>query len=96
YSPRGEILVGLTHSTYGVAGLVRMQVVQDSLEYIKVNIVQDLCSGGVDTEKLLRNLRDFVPPDMKIEINIVDDIERLPSGKTPFVIQKIAGDVSFP
>jgi hypothetical protein len=37
----------------------------------------------------MRNLRDFVPPDMHIEIRMVDEIERLPSGKTPFVIRRL-------
>ena len=88
-SPRGEVLVGLTHAAYGVRGLVRMQVVQRVREAILVQVVADRRSVGIDQEQLMRNLRDFVPPDMHIEIRMVDEIERLPSGKTPFVIRRL-------
>lgn len=88
-SPRGEVLVGLTHAAYGVRGLVRMQVIQRIREAIDVHVVADPRVGSVDQAQLMTNLRDFVPADMKIEIRVVDEIERLPSGKTPFVIRRL-------
>ncbi len=88
-SPRGEVLVGLTHAAYGVRGLVRMQVIQRVREAIDVHVVADPRVGSVDQAQLMVNLRDFVPADMKIEIRVVDEIERLPSGKTPFVIRRL-------
>jgi hypothetical protein len=66
-----------------------MQVVQRVREAILVQVVADRRSVGIDQEQLMRNLRDFVPPDMHIEIRMVDEIERLPSGKTPFVIRRL-------
>lgn len=91
-SPRGEVLVGLTHAAYGVRGLVRMQVVQRVREVIDVNVVVDPRIGGIDEVQLMGNLRDFVPADMQINIHIVDEIERLPSGKTPFVIRRLPAE----
>lgn len=91
-SPRGEVLVGLTHAAYGVRGLVRMQVVQTVREAIDVHVVTDPRIGTIDQVQLMRNLRDFVPADMHIAIHVVDEIERLPSGKTPFVIRRLAPD----
>lgn len=88
-SPRGEVLVGLTHAAYGVKGLVRMQVTQQVREAIDVHIVVDPRTGNIDQAQLMRNLRNFVPEDMRIVIRIVDELERLPSGKTPFVIQRL-------
>ncbi|UJP05250.1 MAG: hypothetical protein LZF61_10540 [Nitrosomonas sp.] len=88
-SPRGEVLVGLTHAAYGVKGLVRMQVIQEVRDAIDVKVVIDPRIGNIDEAQLLHNLRGFVPEDMQIVINKVDDIERLPSGKTPFVIRRL-------
>ncbi|MDC8759953.1 hypothetical protein [Janthinobacterium fluminis] len=89
-SPRGEVLVGLTHAAHGVRGLIRMQVVQRVREAIEVRVVADPRGGPLDRARLLSNLRDFVPQDMHIEICVVDDIERLVSGKTPFVIRQLS------
>lgn len=87
-SPRGEVLVGLTHASHDVRGLVRMQVLQEVREAIEVRVVVDPRVGAIDQEQLLRNLRGLVPADMGITIRVVDEIERLPSGKTPFVIRR--------
>lgn len=91
-SPRGEVLVGLTHAAYGVRGLVRMQVVQTVREAISVHVVADPRIGAVDQTQLMTNLRDFVPADMRVDIRVVDEIERLPSGKTPFVIRRLPAE----
>ena len=69
-----------------------MQVVQQVREAIDVHVVADPRIGSVDEVQLLRNLRDFVPADMRIAIRVVDEIERLPSGKTPFVIRRLPLD----
>jgi phenylacetate-CoA ligase len=88
-SPSGEVVVGLTHAAYGVRGLVRMQVVQFERESIVVRIVADPRHGKVDEAQLLTNLRQFVPGEMSIQIETVSEIERLPNGKTPFVIRRL-------
>ncbi len=92
-SPRGEVLVGLTHAAYGVKGLVRLQVIQERLDEITVRVVADPRMGAVDETQLTRNLREFVPDDMRISIRAGDEIERLPSGKTPFLIRRLPGSV---
>jgi phenylacetate-CoA ligase len=88
-SPRGEIIVGLTHAAYGVEGLVRMQVVQEAMDAATVRIIVDPRIGQFDEAKLLRNLYEWVPADMRMTVRQVDEIERLPSGKTPFVIRRL-------
>lgn len=88
-SPRGEVLVGLTHATYNVRGLVRMQVLQQVCNAIDVRVVVDPRIGAIDESQLMANLRGLVPADMAIAIKVVNEIERLPSGKTPFVIRRL-------
>lgn len=89
-SPRGEIIVGLTHAAYDVEGLVRMQVMQETLDAATIRVVVDPRSQRFDEAKLLRNLYDWVPSDMRLTVVQVDELERLPSGKTPFVIRRAA------
>jgi phenylacetate-CoA ligase len=88
-SPRGEIIVGLTHAANGVRGLVRMQVVQDATDSATIRVVADPRAGRVDESQLLKNVYEWVPADMRMTLLYVEDIERLPSGKTPFVIRRI-------
>ncbi|MGB7903553.1 MAG: hypothetical protein WCF43_02590, partial [Steroidobacteraceae bacterium] len=88
-SPRGEIIVGLTHAANGVRGLVRMQVVQDAIDSATIRVVADPRAGRVDESQLLKNVYEWVPADMRMTLLYVEDIERLPSGKTPFVIRRI-------
>lgn len=88
-SPRGEVIVGLTHAAYDVEGLVRMQVMQETLDAAIVRVVIDPRNKRFDEAKLLRNLYDWVPADMRLTVVQVEELERLPSGKTPFVIRRI-------
>ena len=88
-SPSGQIIVGLTHASSGVEGLVRMQLVQDSLDAVTVKVVVDPRVGAIDTKQLLRNIYMWAPRSMRFDIQPVNEILRLPSGKTPFVIRRL-------
>jgi hypothetical protein len=87
-SPRGETIVGLTHAAAGIKGLVRMQVLQDAADRATIRVVVDPRVGRVDEAQLLRNAYEWVPADMQLGVEVVDEMERLPSGKTPFVIRR--------
>jgi phenylacetate-coenzyme A ligase PaaK-like adenylate-forming protein len=87
-SPRGEVLVGITHASDGVKGLVRMQVVQDSPYAVRLLVVADPRVGRVNEAELINNVRQWLPGDMHVTLETVEQIERLPSGKTPFVVRR--------
>jgi phenylacetate-CoA ligase len=89
-SPRGEVIVGLTHAAAGIKGLVRMQVLQDAADRATIRVVVDPRVGRIDEAQLLRNAYVWVPADMRLTVEVVDEMERLPSGKTPFVIRRFA------
>ena len=91
-SPDGVVIVGVSNAVEGIAGLVRMQVVQDALDSLRVNVVVDPRVGCIDEAQLMRNLRLRLSPDIAVTIRQVDDLERLPSGKTPFIIQHARHD----
>ena len=88
-SPRGEVLVGITNATDGINGLVRMQVVQESLDAVRLLVVADPRVGRVNEAELIGNVRKWVPGDMRVTLEHVERIDRLPSGKTPFVNRRV-------
>jgi phenylacetate-CoA ligase len=88
-SPRGEVLVGITNASDGIKGLVRMQIVQESPDAVRLLVVADPRVGRVNEAELIGNLRQWVPSDMRVTLENVEQIERLPSGKTPFIVRKI-------
>lgn len=87
-SPRGEVIVGLTHAAAGIKGLVRMQVLQEATDRATIRVVVDPRVGRIDEPQLVRNAYEWVPADMLLTVEVVDEMERLPSGKTPFVIRR--------
>jgi phenylacetate-CoA ligase len=70
-SPRGEVLVGITNASDGVKGLVRMQVVQESLDEVRLLVVCDPRVGRVNEAELIGNLRQWVPADMLVTLENV-------------------------
>jgi phenylacetate-CoA ligase len=87
-SPDGVVVVGVSNAVEGVRGLVRMQVVQDALDAVTIHVIADPKIGSIDEAHLMRNLRLRLSPAIAIEIRQVRRLERLPSGKTPFIIQR--------
>ena len=42
-----------------------------------------------DREAIMANVRRKLPDDMAVTIELVDALERLPSGKVPYVIRRV-------
>jgi phenylacetate-CoA ligase len=87
-SPSGHVIIGLSHATQGVKGLLRMQVVQEAPDRAVARVVVDPRVGCIDEAQLLRNIRDWAALDINFRVETVDALEQLESGKTPFVIQR--------
>ena len=88
-SPRGEVLEGLTTFSDGVDGLIRLQIIQDALDSVRILTATDPRVGRLDTARLLSNARRWVPDDMRVKVEeIGGEFECLPSGKAPFVIHR--------
>jgi phenylacetate-CoA ligase len=89
-SPSGVTIIGMSNATNGIKGLVRMQLVQDALDRVRADVIVDPAIGTIDEEQLLRNMRGRLSDNIEITIRRVQRLERLPSGKTPFIIQRSA------
>lgn len=88
-SPRGEVLIRIDHLPGGTTHVVRMQVIQDALDRVRILVVPEPGFGDDDRELVMASVRRTLPDDMLVTIELVDAPERLPSGKTPYVIRRI-------
>ena len=88
-SPRGEVLVRIDHLPWETRRIVRMQVIQESLDRVRILVIPEPEFSDDDRELLMANVRRTLPDDMFVTIELVDDLERLPSGKTPYVIRRV-------
>lgn len=84
YSPEtGKItLVNFANATKGAEGIIKFQIIQNSLDAILIKIVRDTKLYQSGQENIfMTNLRDRVGVKMKIELSYVHDIETEASGK---------------
>ena len=89
-SPDGVQLTGIDHFQRDVANVVRIQVIQEAPEQVRVLVLPDDGYSERDTAQLLHNVRTKVPASMRVDIRTVDALERTALGKTPFVIHRPA------
>lgn len=87
-TPSGVNIIGMSNATNGIRGLVRMQLVQEARDRVRADVIIDPTVGSIDEAQLLRNMRLRLSEDIAVTIRRVEQLERLPSGKTPFIIQR--------
>jgi len=89
-SPDGVRLTGINHLPRDVAHVVRIQVIQEALDEVRVLVLPDEGYTERDAAQLLHNVRTKVPDSMRVDVRRVDALERTALGKTPFIIHRPA------
>jgi len=89
-SPDGVQLTGIDHFQRDVANILRIQVIQEAPDDVRVLVLPDAGYGERDAAQLLHNIRTKVPDSMRVDIRRADTLERTTLGKTPFVIHRPA------
>jgi phenylacetate-coenzyme A ligase PaaK-like adenylate-forming protein len=87
-SPDGVQLTGIDHFQREVPHVVRIQVIQEAPDEVRVLVLPDQGYTEHDAAQLLQNIRTKVPSSMRVDIRRVDALERTSLGKTPFVIHR--------
>lgn len=89
--PDGRFLpwVLLNLSVYGLAEVRKTQFVQESIDRLVVRIVPGDRFTGSDRETLIANIKRYVGEDVRVDLELVEDIPREKSGKYRFVISKV-------
>jgi phenylacetate-CoA ligase len=90
-SPNGRAVTpGVSHIAHGVEHLLRLQIVQHAADRIVLRVLAGPRFSPADSDRLLRNAEKKAPPPARIDIEIVDSLERTAGGKTPLVIHSPA------
>jgi len=92
-TPDGRYLGAvMSHSIDKAKGVVSSQCVQHNINEIEVNIITDKGFDSYSETELLFGLRKRVGTDVRVRINKVDELEKRPSGKTPFIISHLGNE----
>jgi len=96
-TPEGRYISGslLTFPFKPMKNIIKSQIIQDSLEDVKVKIVKNNFYNQEDSEILLGGLRKCLGRSMNITLEFVDDIERTKNGKYRWVISHANRKMDF-
>jgi phenylacetate-CoA ligase len=87
-SPTGAKLTGIDHFQRDVANLVRIQVIQESLQDVRILVLAERGFSTHDEQQLLHNVRSKLPDSMRVQIERTEKLERTAAAKIPFVIHR--------
>jgi phenylacetate-CoA ligase len=87
-SPEGARLIAINHIPRDVDHVVRMQIIQEQSDYVRILVIPDEGFTESNRQQILANARLKIPESMEISVELVESLERTPSGKTPYVIRK--------
>jgi phenylacetate-CoA ligase len=90
-TPEGRHITysGLTHSFMGLANIKRSQLVQETVDRLKVRVVPGATFSSTDRDKLIAGLRAYLGEAIRIDLELVEDIPREPSGKYRWVVSRV-------
>jgi phenylacetate-CoA ligase len=90
-TPSGNYVAGpgLTLVIKDVETIEQLQIIQESKDELLVKVVKGKGYTDKDQSLLIKNLHKYISEDIKIQIQIVDEIPAEPSGKQRFVISKV-------
>ena len=90
YSPSGKLIDGafFINLLYGIQGVAKFQVVQETRNHLDITFVPD-GKSPIDLERLRREILRLGDPDFEIDFRLVDEITPLPSGKYAFTASKV-------
>jgi len=86
--PRGVRLTGIDQIPRDVSHILRIQVIQENLNEVRILVLPAAGYSERDAAQLLQNARAKVPDSMHLSIETAQWLERTPRGKTPLVIHR--------
>ena len=86
--PKGVRLTGIDHIPRDVSHILRIQVIQETLDKVRILVLPAPGYSERDAAQLLQNARAKVPDSMQLRIETSEWLERTPRGKTPLVIHR--------
>jgi phenylacetate-CoA ligase len=88
-TPDGRVMGSIDIIFKNIQHIKLAQIVQESLDQFKVLIIPDKNYDISDERKIIQNAHTLLGRAMKIDVNCVEHIPRLPNGKFKVVVSKI-------
>jgi phenylacetate-CoA ligase len=86
--PDGAPIMGIDHIPRGVDHVLRTQVIQEDLHTVRILVLPGPGFSEVQVRQLLHNASIKIPPEMKVNVEVVEQLEQGSQAKTPFVIRR--------
>jgi len=87
-SPDGVRLMGIDHFPREVDNVLRMQVIQPAPDFVRVLVVPAEGFSEANMAQIMQNVQRKLPQTMRVHVEIVEELVRTPTGKTPYVIRE--------
>jgi phenylacetate-CoA ligase len=87
-SPDGVRLTGIDHFQRDVSHVLRIQVIQEAPDRVRILVLADAGYGTQDADRLMSNVRGKLPDSMHVSVERSEALERTALGKIPFVIHR--------
>jgi phenylacetate-CoA ligase len=91
-TPDGRLVSRLDFVFKEIAGVREAQLIQEARDYLRVRVVPNHQLADADRACILANLRERLGSQMRLELETVESIPRLPNGKFRYVISKVPLD----
>jgi phenylacetate-CoA ligase len=88
FTPEGARVVGINHFPRDVEHVLRIQVIQETIDRVRILVLPAPGYSTQDAARLMDNAHAKLPKSMRVEIETTDALERTSGGKTPFVIHR--------
>ncbi len=86
--PTGVRLTGLESIPHNVEHVLRIQVVQETLDSARICVIPAPGFSEQDAQRLLENARAKVPAEVRLTVEVAQWLERTPRGKTPLIVHR--------
>ncbi len=86
--PTGVRLTGFETTPREVERVLRIQIVQETIDSARIRVVPAPGFNEDDTRQLLENARAKLPPGVHLTLEIAQWLERTPRGKTPLIVHR--------
>lgn len=87
-SPDGTRLMGIDHFPREVDNVLRMQVIQPTLDFVRILVIPAEGFSEANIAQIMHNVRRKLPQSMRVQIEVVEELVKTPTGKTPYVIRE--------
>jgi phenylacetate-CoA ligase len=95
-SPDGGRLIGINHIPRGLADVAQMQICQISPSHVEIDVVPSATYSKESEKLIVKKARQKIPANMRIEIVLVDCLQRTQRGKAPLVLRKCPDAITSP